>query len=133
MGRRGMRRQPSILVVDDEVEFHELIRAVFAGTHEIIGVTNVEDAIRVLRQVQVSVILLDIRLPRRPGWELFRTLSRQPAPPPVIVITADASNQTRIRAEEMGAVYTVFKPIVPRQLRKMVKLCEDMEPRRMRR
>ncbi len=130
MERRGMRRQPALLVVDDEVEFHELIRAIFAGTHDVVGVTSVEDAIRVLRQSPIAVVLLDVRLPRRPGWELFRFLSRQPNPPPVIVVTADASNQTRMRAEELGAVYTVFKPIVPRQLRKMVKFCEDMSIRR---
>jgi DNA-binding response OmpR family regulator len=112
-------------VVDDEVEFHELIRAIFAGTHEVIGVTNVEDALRVLRQSHVNVVLLDVRLPRRPGWDLFRALPRYANSPPVIVVTADASAQTRRRAEEYGAVYTVFKPIVPRQLRKMVKLCED--------
>lgn len=125
MGRREGRRREIILVVDDEVEFHELIRAIFSATHDIMGVTNVEDALRALRSTNPNVVLLDVHLPRRPGWELLRKLGRQNGAPPVIVITADARNQVRVQAEELGAACAVFKPIVPRQLRKMVQMLEE--------
>lgn len=120
-------KKRAILVIDDEEEFHELIRAIFADTHTVSGATRVDEALRMLRQTQFDVVLLDLLLPYRSGWEVLRALSSRPDAPPVIVITAVGDKQVRAQAEELGAVYTVVKPIVPRQLRKMVEYCETLK------
>jgi DNA-binding NtrC family response regulator len=125
MGKPSHRA--SILAVDDEVEFHELIQAIFSRTHNVRGVTSVEAALRVLQQSPIDVVLLDVRLPGRAGWDLLRILARKPDSPPVIVVTADACNQVRVQAERLGAAHTFFKPVTPQQLREAVKHCEYVE------
>ena len=122
MGRS--RRRGTILVVDDEVEFHMLIQAIFSHTHDVDGATTVEHALQILKQKQryIDVILLDIRLPGRDGWDLMRILSKRRDMPPIIVITADKKQQYIVQAERLGATYTLFKPIVPSQLRKLVMM-----------
>lgn len=119
------QKSGSILVVDDETDFLELIQVIFSEAYNVRGVTTVEDALRELRQVNTDIVLLDVHLPRRSGWDVLRTLAQQPAAPPVIVVTADGRAQIRAQAEQLGAVYTLVKPVVPRQLRKIVERCME--------
>lgn len=118
-------RQPAILVVDDEIAFHDLVRVIFGSTREVVGVTGVEEALRLLRKGDIGIVLLDVHLPTRSGLDLLQVLSRSPSAPPVIVVTADTSSRISRQAEMLGAVNTVSKPIVPRQLRRMVDFCEN--------
>lgn len=64
-----------------------------------------------------DLVLLDINLPGIPGWDVLQHIrGESSAPPPVLVFTALADNETRERAVSMGAAAVVQKPIGAREL-----------------
>ncbi|MBN1285781.1 MAG: response regulator [Anaerolineae bacterium] len=109
------------LVVDDDREFQKLMGHILAGVCDVQGAGTVDEARHLMRRTHVDVILLDIRLPGALGWDLLAEMRNRRDSPPVIVITADARASVSAQADDMGAVYTFFKPIVPSKVRKLVK------------
>ncbi|MBN1283864.1 MAG: response regulator [Anaerolineae bacterium] len=113
------RRGPcTILVVDDDTDFHLLIKFTFSGLHEVYGTQTVDEALSFLQRTPVDLVLLDINLPGRMGWDLLDALRQMASAPPVIVVTQDTRSVVRKQAEQLGAANTFFKPIVPTMLRR---------------
>jgi CheY-like chemotaxis protein len=114
-----------VLVVDDE----EPVRTSVAEILRTAGYTVVEaadgqDALDLLESGSVTVLLLDIRMPRRTGIEVLQALD---SPPNVILMSA-----YRFEGEDKRSVgHKVFshlmKPVAPRQLLDEVRAAIDRE------
>jgi CheY-like chemotaxis protein len=114
-----------VLVVDDEEPIRtsvaEILRS--AGYSVAVAVDG-QDALEQLESGSVSVLLLDIRMPRRTGIEVLQALD---SPPNVILMSA-----YRFEGEDKRSVgHKVFshlmKPVAPRQLLDEVKAAIDRE------
>ena len=106
----------TVLVVEDEKKIRELVR----GMLERAGLTVVStgsgaEAISLLRRVRPDLVVLDLMLPDVPGEEVAREV-RELDGPPVIMLTAKASESDRIAGLELGADDYVTKPFSPREL-----------------
>ena len=105
---------PSILIVDDDVT----IRGMFARAMKTLGdveqAGNGAEALRMLASKKYSIVLLDLHMPVVDGFVILHTLSTMPGPnrdTPVYVLTADVSEQARVRALQRHAVSFLTKPV----------------------
>ena len=105
---------PNILIVDDDAT----IRAMFARAMKTLGdveqAGNGAEALRMLASKKFHIVLLDLHMPIVDGFVILHTLSTMPGPnrdTPVYVITADVSEQARVRALQRHAVSFLTKPV----------------------
>ena len=108
-----------ILVVDDDKEVVRLMRAYLeqAG-YEVLVAYNGESALHSLRREQPDLVLLDLMLPDRNGWDITRILRNDPRlkATPIIMLTARVTDTDKILGLELGADDYVTKPYNPREV-----------------
>jgi two-component system alkaline phosphatase synthesis response regulator PhoP len=68
-----------------------------------------------------DLILLDVMLPRKDGFEICRQLRRAGSNTPIILLTAKAQEAEKVMGLELGADDYITKPFSPRELRARVK------------
>ena len=102
---------PLISVVDDDAAVREslsgLIRAVGFRAKTF---TSADEFLASGRCHRTACLILDVRMPRMNGLDLFQYLTGNDFAIPVIFITAHGDEQARTRALENGAVGYLFKP-----------------------
>ncbi len=113
-----------ILVVDDEAEIVRLVKGYLeqAG-HTVLTAYNGETAIQTLRREQPDLLVLDLMLPDRDGWDVTRALRADPLfeKLPIIMLTARAEDADKIIGLELGADDYMTKPFNPREVVARVK------------
>ena len=113
-----------ILVVEDDKHIAKLVKYNLdkAGFETRVVITG-EDAIDVLDQSPVDLIVLDIMLPKMDGFEVCRRLRQNDryAHIPVIMLTARGEEVDRVVGFELGADDYMVKPFSPRELILRVK------------
>ena len=121
----SLRRRPQrILVVDDNPDnlllLGELLRT---RGYEAMGASSAEVALSMVRREQPDLILLDVVMPGRSGYELCRELKDDAATRlvPVIMITGLSEREDRVHGIEAGADEFLSKPIFPEELFARVK------------
>ena len=106
--------QRTVLVVDDELDFIELVRYRLPDSnYRIVSATNGTDALNQVWAHAPDVILLDLMLPDLDGLSLCEILRRQRATRqiPVFMVSALANDVTRYSAEVAGAREFFAKPL----------------------
>jgi two-component system alkaline phosphatase synthesis response regulator PhoP len=108
-----------ILVVDDDKQIARLIRSYLeqAGLQVVIAHDG-ETALHILRREHPDLVVLDLMLPDRDGWDVTRTVRSDPAlaATPIIMLTARVEDTDRIVGLELGADDYVTKPFNPREV-----------------
>ena len=108
-----------ILVVDDDPKIVRLLRASLeqAG-YQVFVAYDGETALHMLRRERPDLIVLDLMLPDRDGWDVIRVMRRDAtlADTPIIMLTARVEHQNRIVGLELGADDYVTKPFHPGEL-----------------
>ena len=103
-------------MVEDERKLRELLRGYLerAG-FAVYSAGSGAEAIEVAGSRALDLVVLDLGLPDVPGAEVLREL-RVASDVPVLVLTARASEDDRVRGLELGADDYVTKPFSPREL-----------------
>lgn len=105
-----------ILWVEDEARLlAEGAEALRKEGYEVSGAGSAEEALRVLAERRIDLVLLDWMLPDRPGIELCRCI-RDDYRIPIIMITAKDDEFDKVLALEIGADDYVVKPFGMREL-----------------
>lgn len=117
-----MSRQPTILIADDDAS----IRTILVQTFERAGfdVLAVSSGTALWQHVVEGVgdvIITDVVMPDADGLELLPQIIKQRPQVPVIVISAQNTLQTAVRATEQGAYEYIPKPFDINELTKIVK------------
>jgi DNA-binding response OmpR family regulator len=89
--------------------------------YEVEVVRDGETASRRAREQLFDLIILDVMLPRKDGFEVCRELRRAGLRMPVILLTAKTQESDKVLGLELGADDYVTKPFSPRELRARVK------------
>jgi len=108
-----------ILVVDDDKEIVRLLRAYLEqGGYQVLVAYDGEMALHLLRRERPDLVLLDLMLPDRDGWDVTRVVRGDPslAAMPIIMLTARVEDHDKIVGLEMGADDYVSKPFNPREV-----------------
>jgi DNA-binding response OmpR family regulator len=89
--------------------------------YEVEVVRDGETASRRAREKSFDLIILDVMLPHKDGFEVCRELRRAGLRTPVILLTAKTQESDKVLGLELGADDYVTKPFSPRELRARVK------------
>jgi DNA-binding response OmpR family regulator len=111
-----------ILVVEDEPDIALGLQLDLRDEgHDVEVSGNGEDASRRAREPGWDLILLDVMLPQKDGFEVCRDLRRAKIRTPVLMLTAKAQEAEKVMGLDMGADDYVTKPFSPRELRARVR------------
>ena len=100
-----------ILVVDDEERLRKLVNDFLTKSgYEVIEASDGKEAIDIFFEVKdISLILLDVMMPKMDGWETLKEI-RQYSQVPIIMLTAKGDDMDKILGLEYGADDYITKP-----------------------
>ena len=108
-----------ILVVDDDHEIVRLVKAYLEkANYAVLTAYDGESALHTLRREHPDLMVLDLMLPDRDGWDLTRIIRADAtlAETPIIMLTARVEDSEKIIGLEIGADDYVTKPFNPREV-----------------
>ncbi len=108
----------TVLVVDDESRMRKLIKDfLMQKGYNILEAGDGEEALKIFREYQnkISIILLDVMMPKLDGWSVLRQI-RQTSKVPIIMLTARGEEQDELFGFELGVDEYISKPFSPKIL-----------------
>jgi two-component system alkaline phosphatase synthesis response regulator PhoP len=110
-----------VLVVDDDVKTVELVKLYLnRDGYRVLTAYDGIEALRLARESQSDLIVLDLMLPGIDGLEVCRILRRE-SDVPIIMLTAKTTDQDKLIGLGLGADDYVTKPFSPRELAARVR------------
>jgi DNA-binding response OmpR family regulator len=113
-----------VLVVDDDRSIVKVLSAYLEQSgYQVLTAYDGEMAIYMLRRERPDLVILDLMMPQRDGWEVTRIVRADPAlaPTPIIMLTARVENTDKIVGLELGADDYITKPFNAREVMARVK------------
>ena len=108
-----------ILVVDDDKEIVRIIRAYLekAG-YSVATAYDGETALHIIRSDRPDLVVLDLMLPDRDGWDITRIVRSDPAlaATPIVMLTARVEGEDRVTGLDLGADDYIPKPFNPHEV-----------------
>jgi CheY-like chemotaxis protein len=114
-----------VLVVDDEPDTLDLLRRVLGDSQaQVAAAASVEAALVTLGAFNPHVLISDVSMPGRDGYELIRVVRSTTTPEdlPAAALTAYARPEDAARAREAGFQMHLSKPVEPYELVRVVAL-----------
>ena len=108
----------TVLIVDDESRMRKLIKDfLMQKNYKILEAGDGEEALRIFQENEekISVILLDVMMPKLDGWSVLRQI-RQTSKVPIIMLTARGEEQDELFGFELGVDEYISKPFSPKIL-----------------
>lgn len=108
----------TILVVDDESRMRKLIKDfLIQKEYKIIEAKDGEEALQIFNDKKdtISLILLDVMMPKLDGWSVLRQI-RQVSKVPIVMLTARGEEQDELFGFELGVDEYIAKPFSPKIL-----------------
>jgi two-component system sensor histidine kinase/response regulator len=116
-----MPEQATVLVVDDEIGPRESLRAILKPDYQVLVAAEGEQAVRVIEQEPVDIVLLDLRMPGLSGIQVLEKIKAIDPDIEVILVTGYASYETLLEALHLRAFDYIPKPFNVPHVREMVK------------
>ncbi len=118
------------LVVDDEPADVALLKQLLEKQeHQVVTAPTASEGLRLIREEQPDVAILDILLPDENGLEMFHQARALDPKLPIVFVTASNSSTTAIEAMQLGALDYLTKPLNVVEVRRVV--ARALEVRRM--
>ena len=109
--RRGLDPEAHVLVVEDDAPMRHLItRLLRENGIRATGARDGREMWDALENADVDLVLLDVMLPGRSGFDLLRALRARPGAPPVVMVTAKGDEADRVAGLDLGADDYLPKP-----------------------
>ena len=118
-----MAIQKILLVDDSKTELHHLTDVLTKRGYAVRTAENGEDAMRRLAEDKPDLILMDVVMPGQNGFQLTRSITRDPrfADVPVIMCTSKGLETDKVWGMRQGARDYVVKPVDPDELITKIK------------
>jgi DNA-binding NtrC family response regulator len=101
-----------VLLVDDEPDFLEtLVKRLKKRKLEVFAASNGRDALDLLKDTPVDVVVLDVKMPDMDGIETLRQIKKIRSGVEVIMLTGHASVEVAVQGMELGAFDYLMKPM----------------------
>lgn len=110
-----------ILVVDDDPNISDLLKTYFENEgYEVKVATDGVEGLNYFKMYEPDLVLLDIMLPKKDGWQVCREI-RESSSKPIIMVTAKKEVFDKVLGLELGADDFVVKPFDIKELSARVK------------
>ena len=111
-----------LLIIDDESSIRFTIEDVLASEDlEVVGAETAEEGVRLAAELLPELVLLDVRLGKHSGLEVFHELRRCSPKSLLVFITGHGNAETAIEAMKLGAYDYLVKPLDVNQLQEVVE------------
>jgi DNA-binding response OmpR family regulator len=111
-----------LLVVEDEPGIAFALETDLRSEgYDVDVVTTGDEALKRARSEPFDLVLLDVMLPGKDGFEVCREIRRAGVRTPIILLTAKSQEAEKVMGLELGADDYVTKPFSPRELRARIK------------
>ena len=112
----------TILVVDDHEDILEFLKAVLSDSYQILTASNGEEALKILDEEMVHLIISDVMMPLLDGFELCQIVKSKVeyCHIPLILLTAKNTYKAKIEGLEVGADAYIEKPFSHQYLIKQI-------------
>jgi len=112
-----IRNALKVLLVDDEMGILDTLRILFRGEgYQVLTALGGEEALEIISREKPDLVVTDIRMPGTTGLEVLSRTREVDPEIPVILMTAQASLQSAVRAVNEGAFYYLQKPFANDEL-----------------
>jgi two-component system, NtrC family, sensor kinase len=116
----------NVLLVDDEKHFREiLVKRLNQRGMVALQASNGEEALRLLEEKPVSVIVMDVKMPKMNGIETLRHVKERYPATEVIMLTGHASTRDGVDGIKSGAFDYLTKPIEFEQLLRKIRQAQN--------
>jgi DNA-binding response OmpR family regulator len=115
--------RPTILIVDDDTEIINYMRVLFSRDYRLITCLDAETALEEMRAAEPNLVLSDVAMPGKDGYELCQEIKQdiQLSHIPVILVTAKITADNQIEGLNVGADAYVTKPFEPAVLSALIQ------------
>ena len=115
--------RPTILVVDDDTEIINYMRLLFSQDYRLITCLDAESALDEMRAEEPNLVLSDVAMPGKDGYELCQEIKQdiQLSHIPVILVTAKVTAENQVEGLNVGADAYVTKPFEPAVLSALIQ------------
>jgi two-component system response regulator ResD len=112
----------TLLIVDDEERIRDLLRMYLVKDgFQVLEADNGRDALAIIQQEIVHLVILDIMMPEFDGWTVCKRIREANSTLPVIMLTARGDEFDRLMGFELGADDYIVKPFSAREVVARVK------------
>jgi DNA-binding response OmpR family regulator len=117
-----MADQKLILIVDDDYELSDGIRAVLESQgHKVIQARDGQQGQQLIYQQRPDLVILDMMMPRKGGYPVLEHFRDKKDAPPIIMITANEGSRHKAYAEYLGVIDYIRKPFAMERLLEAVE------------
>jgi DNA-binding NtrC family response regulator len=102
--------RPVVLIVDDDAGLRESFRLILEDGYELVEAADGRQALEIVRNREIDLVLLDIRLPEMDGIEVLERIKAMDEQVEVILVTAVKTVRTAVAAMKLGAFDYLTKP-----------------------
>lgn len=122
----------TILIVDDELINQEILKEILGDSYDTLIAGDGEEALEVVRSAlkPISLILLDLNMPRMGGLEFIRAIKQEEKFRRIPIIVSTGEKESELSSLELGAVDFITKPydmpeIILARVARSIELSED--------
>ncbi|MCS7045466.1 MAG: response regulator [Gemmataceae bacterium] len=117
-----MADQKVILIVDDDLELSDGIRAVLENLgHKVLQARDGQQGKQMVYNYRPDLMILDMMMPRMGGYPVLEHFRGKPDAPPIIMITANEGSRHKAYAEYLGVIDYIRKPFAMERLLEAVE------------
>lgn len=112
---------PLVLVVEDSTTIRAFVaEALRLGGYEVVGAIDGNDGVAQFRSRRPDVVVLDVNMPGLDGWQVLEKIREHDEHIPVLMLTAQDSEPSKVRGLVAGADDYLVKPVGMAELRARV-------------
>ena len=122
----------TILVAEDQAHIRALIEFKLKNAgYKVVAVDNGEDALKKAIELHPNLVLLDVMMPLMTGFEVLAALKQKADTKqiPILLVTAQSSENEILKGLEMGADDYITKPFSPNELAARIRTVLLRQPR----
>jgi two-component system chemotaxis response regulator CheY len=120
------RTENRILIADDDAFIRGLVKKGLTGVGETVETDNGGDVLELYKQHLPDVVLLDIHLPQKKGFDILKELLQYDQSAFVVMLSSDAVKDNVLNCIQYGAKGFIGKPFVRDVLIKYVTMCDTV-------
>ena len=111
-GELESQNDHSVLVVEDNFDFRNYLENSLSEFYNVQTASNGKEALKILRKATVDIVVTDVMMPEMDGYELCKKIKSDPRISfiPVILLTAQNSDEHQIEGLKAGAIEFISKP-----------------------